>query len=242
MSSHADSLRVPLEREHCETREQEPVAVPVRTAWSEQGFAADQLHGLVGRVFFQGWPQPSRQVVFSAVDKQTDIRGLCLQVGEVLSQQVAGSVCIADASRIVHESDKVFGRKTSEPISDHGVSATLRESSRQISSRLWLVPPEHFLGESAAARPADALRRVLEQLRVEFEYIVIHAPAAGVYGDAAMLGHLSDGVVLVVEANSTRRLAAQKAKANLQAAHARLLGMVLSERTFPIPERIYRRL
>jgi Mrp family chromosome partitioning ATPase len=49
-------------------------------------------------------------------------------------------------------------------------------------------------------------------------------------------------MVLVVQANSTRRVTAQKVKEKLQAANARLLGTVLSERTFPIPETIYKKL
>ena len=56
------------------------------------------------------------------------------------------------------------------------------------------------------------------------------------------MGGLCDGIVLVVEANSTRRVAAQKVKERLHAANARLLGAVLSDRTFPIPEAIYRKL
>ena len=57
-----------------------------------------------------------------------------------------------------------------------------------------------------------------------------------------MLGNLCDGMVLVLEANSTRRVAAQKVKEKLHAANARLLGVVLSGRTFPIPEAVYRKL
>jgi len=45
---------------------------------------------------------------------------------------------------------------------------------------------------------------------------------------------------LVVEANLTRREVARKAKESLESANVRLLGAVLNNRTFPIPETIYR--
>ena len=51
---------------------------------------------------------------------------------------------------------------------------------------------------------------------------------------------VSDGVVLVLEANSTRRVAARKAQQAVEAANVRVLGTVLNNRTFPIPEKIYR--
>lgn len=72
-------------------------------------------------------------------------------------------------------------------------------------------------------------------LRQSFDYTLIHGPASGTRTEAALLGSLCDGVVLVVEANSTRRVAAQKVKERLHSANARLLGAVLSQRTFPIP-------
>ena len=49
-------------------------------------------------------------------------------------------------------------------------------------------------------------------------------------------------VVLVVQANSTRREAARKGKESLDSANVRLLGVVLNERTFPIPEVLYRKI
>jgi Mrp family chromosome partitioning ATPase len=77
---------------------------------------------------------------------------------------------------------------------------------------------------------------------MEFEYVVIQGPAAGASSEAALLGQLTDGIILVLGARKTRRATAQSIKETLEAAHCRILGTVLMERTFPIPERIYRRL
>jgi Mrp family chromosome partitioning ATPase len=46
----------------------------------------------------------------------------------------------------------------------------------------------------------------------------------------------------VLKANSTRRDATREIKQQLQAANVRMLGAVLNQRTFPIPERIYNKL
>jgi Mrp family chromosome partitioning ATPase len=53
---------------------------------------------------------------------------------------------------------------------------------------------------------------------------------------------MCEGVVLVLKANSTRRIAAQKVIQRLRAANVSLLGTVLSNRQFPVPDAIYRRL
>jgi Mrp family chromosome partitioning ATPase len=79
-------------------------------------------------------------------------------------------------------------------------------------------------------------------MRAAFEFVLIDAPPASLYADAPLLGQLADGVVLVVEAHSTRREPALAAKASLEAANARVLAAVLNKRTFAIPEIIYRNL
>jgi Mrp family chromosome partitioning ATPase len=67
-------------------------------------------------------------------------------------------------------------------------------------------------------------------------------PPLNQYADAMALGQLTDGVVLVLEANSTRKESALKAIESLRAAQIEVLGAVLNKRTFPIPESVYRRL
>jgi Mrp family chromosome partitioning ATPase len=57
-----------------------------------------------------------------------------------------------------------------------------------------------------------------------------------------LLGELADGIVLVLGANSTRKATARKIKNTLETMRSQILGTVLSERAFPIPEWIYRRL
>jgi Mrp family chromosome partitioning ATPase len=76
----------------------------------------------------------------------------------------------------------------------------------------------------------------------EFEYMLIDAPGTSVCGDAQLLGLVADAAILVIEANSTRRLTARKAKETLDAAGVRLLGTILHNRSFPIPEGLYKRL
>jgi len=111
--------------------------------------------------------------------------------------------------------------------------------SVRITDNLWLSSSDS-VGTNGQAPSMSQIRSWIKDLRGEFEYVLINAPPIGLFGDAALLGQTADGVVLVLEANSTRRLAALKAKQVLDAAKVRLLGIVLNNRTFPIPEKVYR--
>jgi hypothetical protein len=234
MSTHVEPLQVVLEQDVIDEVSQASTRA-ASSGWTPERFASEQIRGLVQRIFLSSQP-PCRQVVFSAVDPGTEIRELCLQVAQTLTGQLR-RVCVVDCL-----AERVNGGMAGEPRLDRGVLGALRESSHQISDRLWLVPGQMFWGGSGEVWSAEMLSRRLHELRLEFDGCVMQAPATGMSSLAGLLARLSDGLILVVEAHSTRRLAAQKAQTMLRAAEVKLLGTVLSERRFPIPERLYRRL
>jgi Mrp family chromosome partitioning ATPase len=80
------------------------------------------------------------------------------------------------------------------------------------------------------------------ELRKEFDFIIIDAPPMTRHADAIALGQVSDGLVLILEAESTRREAALAVVENLRLSQVQILGAVLNKRVFPIPEQIYSKL
>jgi protein-tyrosine kinase len=220
--------------------EQEEYRRSGRAGWDPDTFAEEQIRGLVRQVFVPGWPKPAHQVVFSPVDAETDISSICMQVGLALSAQVSGTTCLVEANLSSPGLEPVIEKNGHDLIGAKEGSA-LPDPSR-LSNELWLVPRSVFLGENKKGLSGSWLRTRLAELRKTFDYTILYGPATGSGSEAALMGSLCDGLVLIVEANSTRRVAAQKAKEKLHAANARLLGAVLSQRTFPIPQTIYKKL
>jgi len=208
--------------------------------WDPESFSQEQVRGLVRQVFFSAGSKAAREVVLSAVDPEAEVGSICLQVAETLAEQVTENVCVVEANLHAPGLEPAYGRNRNDGLCAPDTDEAMRVSSRQISRRLWLVSWEMDLGQNGFS--VSWLRNQVGELRRRYGYTVLHAPPAGMYSETALLGHLTDGVILVLEAHTTRRVAAQKAKETLLAANARLLGTVLSERRFPIPERIYRRL
>jgi protein-tyrosine kinase len=89
---------------------------------------------------------------------------------------------------------------------------------------------------------AERIGPLLLELLTCFDYLLVDTSPAGTHGDATLLGTLVDGIVLVVEADATRREAARRTVESLRAMKASILGAVLTNRTLPIPEAIYRKL
>jgi protein-tyrosine kinase len=240
MSTRASLLFPPLQHEVIDAPVKERYA-PERAPkiWDAGRFADEQIHKLVRQVFFPGWPKPARHVVFTAADEDTDLAGVCLNVGEVLAQHVDGRVGVIETTLEMPEFEDVFGVRGATPVVRENVNS-MRSAAHQISNRLWLVPPTSFWGTESIS--AASLEDTLNQVRRDFDYAVLHASPASISSEAAVLGHMCDGVVLVLRAHATHRVVAQKVKETLQAANVRVLGAILSGRTFPIPESLYRRL
>lgn len=205
--------------------------------WNASTFADNQIVGLVRRVFLSGWSSPARQVAFTAVEADHDISSICFRVASQLAAQVSGKVCLVDA-------DMHSGR----------LQARMRELLEAARGSLncelvreQVVAGRHNLrfmpaSDLGPTRDASWLRHRLAELRREYEYLILHAPAAGISSETGLISHSMDGVVLVLHAGRTRRAVALHAQGLLQAAQARVIGTVLDRRRFPVPAILYRRL
>jgi Mrp family chromosome partitioning ATPase len=114
----------------------------------------------------------------------------------------------------------------------------LRQAGMQVQENLWLLPAP----DSDEERATVSLHSYLGEVRKQFEYSIVEASPAGDSNDAVSMAQFADGLILVLSAERTRRVAARKIREELSASQVRLLGAVLSDREFPIPEGLYRRL
>jgi receptor protein-tyrosine kinase len=122
-------------------------------------------------------------------------------------------------------------------------TASIRSFAKQLTpSNLWLLSAGDLAPESPNLLNSESLKMRLQELRSEFDYVLIDAPALNLYSDAIALGRMADGVVIVLQADSTRRESALKGLRSLRDAQIQVLGAVLNRRTFPIPDFVYRRL
>jgi hypothetical protein len=205
-----------------------------------QQFAEEQLLGLIQRIFLSGWPRPMHQVIFAGAGEDAGSAEVSLRVAEALANQTAARVCLVDnEAGAASNPHSEYGGGRADNGNTPESAGVVRSSSLQLKSNLWVVPAEIWRAESSATLPW--MRRRLGELRREFDYAVIHAPPVGTSGEAETLARLTDGLILVLEAHRTRRVLAHVARRKLQAANVHVLGAVLSGRTFPIPERLYRR-
>jgi hypothetical protein len=206
--------------------------------WSPEQFARAQIRGLVQQVFSPNAAQPVRQVVFSAIEPDTDVAGICRHVGESLAIDTLASIAIVTAEPSRVTSGGILGPEVAAFGADSRQTA-LRQEAVRLRSNLWMLAGRERCDDCPGS---VLLHRYLAEIRGEFEYSIVEGTPAGTTSEAVSLAQLADGMVLVLSARRTRRASALRIKQMLQESHVRILGTVLGDREFPIPDRIYRRL
>jgi protein-tyrosine kinase len=221
-----------------------PAIVSAGSRLQIEGAELEEITKLVQRVFLLPGNDSPRTVVFSSTESGNGCSWVCARVAEVLASQVTGSVCLVDANLRAPGLNQQFAVEN-----HHGLTDALRtrESMRSFAQplscpRLWLVTSGSSAEDGQSLLSSERMRLRMSELRAEFDYVLIDTPAVGSSNDATVLGSSTDGLVLVLKANSSRRETARGAIHDLRTAKVRVLGAVLNQRTFPIPQSIYDRL
>jgi len=219
------------------------VLVPGTPAVHVEGPARDELAKLVQRLFLAG-SYRSRQVVFAGSERGNGSTWICAHTADVLASQLAGSVCVVDCDVLFPTLHQEFHVKN-----DYGLAEALlggepiRQYVQQLSRpNLWLLSCGRMNETSQALLTTETMRRRMNELRAEFDYVLLDVAPVNTSNHGAVLAGWCDGLTLVLKANSSNRKVARQVLNDLQIANTPVLGAILNQRTFPVPEKIYSRL
>ena len=225
----------------------EPVFPGLGENGSDNGqlkWASEEARRLVQQIFLLQTQEPPRVVVFAGIDHGNGCSRICGAVAEALTKNSRRPVCLVEANFRSPDLPALFGTMNHHGFTDALLQeGPIRSFAKPVGQeQLWLLSSGPLAADSPNLLSSDRVKTRLAELRAEFDFVIIDAPPLTRYADAIALGQLADGLVLVLEADSTRKKAALMAAANLRSSKVQILGAVLNKRTFPIPEKIYRRL
>lgn len=75
---------------------------------------------------------------------------------------------------------------------------------------------------------SEPMKKLVEDLKTAFDYVILDTPPVSVVTDAAILGRYADGALLCVRSNYAPKETVQLAKERLTAVGVRILGVVLT--------------
>jgi capsular exopolysaccharide synthesis family protein len=216
-----------------------PVPLDGRKRAPVPQLSAGLMQGLVHKVFLER--EPKRMVIFAAVDQGNGCSQIAALTAQCLAATAPGAVCLVDANFRSPSLPSMLGATNY-----HGLTNALSEPEAirsflkpVFNESVWLLSTGATAPDSPSLLGSEQMRARIRELREQFAFVLVDVPPLTRHSDAISLAKLSDGVVIVLEAESTRREAARAAVADLRRSGIPILGAVLNKRTYPIPDPIY---
>jgi capsular exopolysaccharide synthesis family protein len=172
--------------------------------------------------------EPAKVIVLTSPGPGEGKSTTCANLGVVLAQ-AGKNVLVVDCDfrkPVIH---RFFGLRNL-----HGIADVLI-GERQLQA-VWVKPLEGLHVVTAGRIPPNptellGTRRFSEFLasvREEFDYVLVDAPPVGLVSDPAILATQADGVLLVSDAQNTRKQSVRHAMRSLEAVGTNVLGTVMN--------------
>jgi hypothetical protein len=184
----------------------------------------NEMMQLVQHIFLAPFANAPKRVMFCGVDTN-DSSGVWEIAGRVLAKQTGLKVCLIDANVKDAPLSKRF--HLSRKHSSLGPLASLRDQCHNVGTNLFVAGASVLGGNHGGLAASSQIKERVLTLASSFEYLLIDAPPARTSVDTAILGQVAGSAVLVLEAGSTNKVEAKRAKEKLELAHIRILGTVL---------------
>jgi len=180
------------------------------------------------------WPNRStdlRTLGFTSCRAGEGVSTVAAQVAAAAAAQNEGRVLLVEANVLRPSCAARFGVAAGPGFVECLVNEDKLEDLVQpvAQSNLWTLTAGKMRGSPAQLFNAPGLPQFVLDVARQYELVVFDLPPVGVASCAQQLTVVLDGVLLVVEADSTRWDAAQRVKELLHRAGACVLGGVLNK-------------
>jgi len=149
-------------------------------------------------------------------------------VALTLSQSYQKQVLLIDADLRRPSMQELFGIPAGPGLTE-GLTMS-RESAlpvHQVSARLGILQAGRPTSDPIAALTSERMRRLIEEARKNFDWVILDTPPVAVLTDANLVSSMTDGAVIVVRAGHTPYELVERAVAAI--GRERTLGVVLNQ-------------
>ncbi len=190
--------------------------------------ASEAYRVLRTNLFYALVDHPLKVVVLTSPNPREGKSTICANLAVALAQADKKTLLV-DCDMRKPMMHKIFGLRNLRGIVDVlAGDRTLREVWQEPLANLKVVTVGPMPPNPAELLESRRFGEFLEQARQEFDYVLMDAPPVGPVSDPAILASRSDGVLLVLDAQSTRRSALLRSMRSLEAVGANVMGTVLN--------------
>lgn len=186
-------------------------------------------------------PRGHRRIAFASLGPEEGTSTMVAGFIRLLAADQSLRVAAIDANMLAPRLPALIGGESSPGLADVLTGSVAAEAALVAleGTNVHLLPA----GKTNARLlhfDASTVERVFASF-AGYDYTVIDCPPLLAWAHSPALASEADGVVLVVRWSRTKREVVQRGLDALRGGGARVLGVVLNRRQYPIPEFLYRR-
>jgi capsular exopolysaccharide synthesis family protein len=169
-----------------------------------------------------------RTVTITSAGKGEGKSTVAMNLAVTMCQDFDKRVAIVDADLRRPRIHRLLGTTPRRGLSDVLAGECLPEDVLITNSvpRLTIMPGGHSSKSPAEMLASPRMRQLIDELKSRFDLIIFDTPPVLTVADAIVLGPMTDGVVMVIQAGKVRKRPIQRAIELLH--NSKLLGFVLN--------------
>lgn len=215
-------------RKQVEQENGDPAPECLATILDPSGLASEAYRTLRTNLLYSVVDDPPRVIMATSPGPMEGKSTTCANLGVVLAQ--------ADKTTLIIDGDlrrpsihKIFGLRNL-----HGVANVL--AGEHDLSEVWgeplpklrVVPTGPIPPNPAELLSSNRFAELIDKARQQFDYVLIDSPPVELVSDPLILATHTDGVLLILDSQRTRKGSLRKAVHNLNAVGASVLGTVMN--------------
>jgi capsular exopolysaccharide synthesis family protein len=190
--------------------------------------ASEAYRTLRTNLFYSATDTPPKVILITSPSPRTGKSTTCANLGVVMAQ-AGKSTLITDCDLRKSAMHKIFGLRNTYGL----MNVFAQEGEPQ---EFWHEPLKGLHVLTAGLQPpnppevlsSQLVAEFLKQMRREFDYVLLDAPPTQLVSDAVILAPQTDGVLLILDAQRTRKGLVRQAMHSLETVGARVLGTVIT--------------
>ncbi len=183
-----------------------------------------------------------KSILITSAGSRESTSAVIANLGLYLSQVAGHQVLLLDANFRNPAMHKMFKVKNTAGFAEmiEGKEA-FKDVAKELANNLHLVTTGQTGLNPVILLNSPKAQEVLEEFKKKFEIILVDCPNLMGFKDPVAMAGLTDASVVVVNEGMTRRQILKIALQPLYPKKINLLGVILNNRTFPIPKFVYER-
>ena len=190
--------------------------------------AAEAYRTLRTHLLYAAVDAPPKIIILTSPEPKDGKSITCANLGVVLSQ-VEKSTLILDCDLRNPQMHDIFGLPNVRGIVDIlAQEINAPETWQEPLPNLKVLTAGSMCPTPAEVLSSKRFAEFLEQVREAFDYVLVDTPPLQLVSDPIILATQADGVLLVVNAQSTRKWSVRQSVRSLHAVEANVLGTVVN--------------